>query len=122
MLILFIAYQLAEFALFLTTVFQFFSAMITGRVNEPLLTFSKNATVYVRDVWDFLTFNSEVRPFPFTDWPDEDHTGDDWLVDEEDFEDSEATHSATESEEDADAEFDDADPESDDSDDEAKKS
>ena len=79
MLIFVIAYNLAEAALALTVIFQFFCALITGRVNEPLLTFSKNATLYIKEVFEFLTFNSEVKPFPFSPWPDELHTGDEWL-------------------------------------------
>jgi hypothetical protein len=82
MLLLMLAYNLAEAAIVLTAIFQFFCALITGTVNEPLLQFSKNATVYIKQVLEFLTFNSEERPFPFSAWPDEDHTGDEWLDDE----------------------------------------
>ncbi|MFT5562679.1 MAG: hypothetical protein ACI9Z9_002564, partial [Litorivivens sp.] len=59
--------------------FQFFSALLTGSVNEPLLKFAKNGSIYIQEVLEFLTFNSEIRPFPFTSWPDEAHTGEDWL-------------------------------------------
>lgn len=74
-----VAYNVAEAMLALTAIFQFFSALITGKVNEPLLQFAKNAALYVQEVMEFLTFNSEIRPFPFTPWPSEDHTGHDWL-------------------------------------------
>lgn len=87
MLIFAVAYNVVEAMLALTAVFQFFCALITGKVNEPLLGFAKNGALYVQEVMEFLTFNSEIRPFPFTPWPNEAHTGDEWLQDEDDFED-----------------------------------
>lgn len=82
MIIFAIAYNVVEAMLALTAIFQFFCALITGRVNEPLLQFAKNGAIYVQEVMEFLTFNSEIRPFPFTPWPSEEHTGHDWLDDE----------------------------------------
>lgn len=82
MLLFAIAYNVAEAMLALTAVFQFFCALITGKVNEPLLQFAKNGALYVQEVMEFLTFNSEIRPFPFTPWPNEEHTGGEWLNDD----------------------------------------
>ena len=30
------------------------------------------------DILEFQTFNSEIKPFPFSPWPDEEHGGE-WL-------------------------------------------
>ena len=76
MVIFLIAYNIAEAVLVLISLFQFVAVLITGQVNEPLLRFSKNLTIYVADVFEFLTFNSELRPFPFEPWPDETPGGD----------------------------------------------
>ncbi|GJL67297.1 MAG: hypothetical protein NPIRA05_22680 [Nitrospirales bacterium] len=84
MLVLAIGYNVVEAMLALTTIFQFFCALITGSVNEPLLRFAKNGSIYVQEVFEFLTFNSEIRPFPFTEWPNEPHTGEEWLEAEAD--------------------------------------
>jgi len=75
-----IAYSIAEFVIVCIAIFQFFAALITGRVNEPLLRFGNNLSTYVYQVFRYQTFNSEVRPFPFTDWPDEPQTENDWLT------------------------------------------
>ena len=74
-----IAYSIAEFVIVCIAIFQFFAALITGRVNEPLLRFGNNLSTYVYQIFRYQTFNSEVRPFPFTDWPDEPQTENDWL-------------------------------------------
>ena len=74
-----IAYSIAEFVIVCIAIFQFFAALIPGRVNEPLLRFGNNLSTYVYQIFRYQTFNSEVRPFPFTDWPDEPQTDNDWL-------------------------------------------
>jgi len=79
MLLMAVAYNVVEAMLALIAVFQFFCALFTGSVNEPLLKFAKNGSIYIQEVLEFLTFNSEIRPFPFTSWPDEAHTGEEWL-------------------------------------------
>tara|TARA_R110002072_G_scaffold1780_13_gene14943 strand:- start:21601 stop:21999 length:399 start_codon:yes stop_codon:yes gene_type:complete len=79
MLLFTVAYNVVEAMMGLTAIFQFFCALITGRVNEPLLQFAKNGSIYIQEVMEFLTFNSEIRPFPLTPWPDEAHTGEEWL-------------------------------------------
>lgn len=83
-----IAYSIAEFVIVCIAIFQFFAALITGRVNEPLLRFGNNLSTYVYQIFRYQTFNSEVRPFPFTDWPDEPQAENDWLKHPEAGEDS----------------------------------
>jgi len=84
-----IAYAVAETVTTLLVIFQFLAILFTGHANEPLLRLGNNLSIYIRQILQFVTFNSETRPFPFSDWPDEDHTGDRWL-------DSNESDSATE--------------------------
>ncbi len=83
MILFAIAYSIAEFIIVCIVIFQFFAALITGKVNEPLLKFANNLTTYVYQVFQFQTFNSEEKPFPFADWPDEPLTENVWLQDPE---------------------------------------
>ncbi len=94
MILFFIAWNIAELIIALLAIFQFVSALFTGSVNEPLLQFGKNTSKYVQEVFDFLTFNTEEKPFPFSDWPDEDPGGEVWLDDIEDAEFEEVTEVA----------------------------
>ena len=41
----------------------------------------KNLSAYVYQIFQFQTFNSETRPFPFADWPDEDLPDNVWRDD-----------------------------------------
>jgi hypothetical protein len=71
MLLFVLAYAIAETILTVLVLFQFVAALITRRVNEPLQRFGTNLSMYVYQILQFQTFNSETRPFPFSDWPEE---------------------------------------------------
>lgn len=78
MLLFAIVYSVAEAIIVLLSIFQFVALLITGQVNELLLRFGKNLSVFMFDILEFQTFNSEIKPFPFSPWPDEEHGGE-WL-------------------------------------------
>ncbi|MCB1646655.1 MAG: DUF4389 domain-containing protein [Pseudomonadales bacterium] len=79
MILFAIAYSLAKMLIIAICVYQFFAVLITGSANEPLLRFGKNLAIYMLEILEFQTFNSELRPFPFTPWPDEEPGGGIWL-------------------------------------------
>lgn len=70
MLLFAIFYQIAEVVLFFTVVFQFVMQLVTGDTNPKLRQLGQNLAVYIFQVVQFLTFNSEKHPYPFADWPD----------------------------------------------------
>ena len=49
--------------------FQFITIILTGSTNEQLLKFGQNLSTYLYQITQFLTFNSEEHPFPFSKWP-----------------------------------------------------
>jgi biotin transporter BioY len=53
----------------LLVVFQFITKVITGGLNEQLEKFSIGLTQYVLQVLNYLTYQTEVRPFPFSPLP-----------------------------------------------------
>lgn len=60
---------LASFVIVALVVVQFFFTLLTGTDNRKVRGFSNSLTLYVKDVLLFLTFNSEFKAFPFSDWP-----------------------------------------------------
>lgn len=56
--------------------FQFATLILTGKTNEFLLGFSQSLSIYIHQIINFLTFNSEERPFPFSTWPNSSDTPD----------------------------------------------
>jgi len=83
MLLFLIAYGAAEILLTLLVIFQLLAILFTGKANEPLLSFGTNLSRYVYQILQFMTFNSEEKPFPFSDWPADDHGGSQWLEEPE---------------------------------------
>ena len=61
---------------------QFIAILLTGHANEPLLQLGNNLSVYVYQIIRFVTFNTEMQPFPFSAWPDEAIEENPWLDDE----------------------------------------
>ena len=50
-------------------VFQFLTTLFAGNPNDKVLGLARGLTAYVSQILLFLTFNSEDKPFPFSDWP-----------------------------------------------------
>jgi hypothetical protein len=49
---------------------QFLHVLFTGKPNERLLDTGLSLAQYFHQVVEYLTFNTEVRPFPFdAEWP-----------------------------------------------------
>lgn len=50
-------------------VFQFISLLISEQPNLPLVKFGQSLNIYLYQINQFLTVNSNQYPFPFADWP-----------------------------------------------------
>lgn len=69
MLIFFIIYGVAKVVIAAVVVFQFINRLLTASLNPKLLKFGADLSVFVYDILMFLTYNSESKPFPFSEWP-----------------------------------------------------
>lgn len=67
----FIVYFILFPIIWLLVLIQFFTKVITGNLNDNLSKFSGGLTGYVVQILDYITFQTEVRPFPFGPWPGE---------------------------------------------------
>ena len=78
MVLFLIAYNIVEFLILLVALFQFVAVLLTGRVNQTVLRLGNNLSFFALETFQYLTFNSNLRPFPFSPWPDEEPGGDLW--------------------------------------------
>ncbi len=69
MILFAVLYKVAEFIMWVVVLFQAIVNLVTGGSNERALKFGKQLSVYVYGVWAYLTYNTEKKPFPFSDWP-----------------------------------------------------
>jgi hypothetical protein len=73
MIVLSIAYGLAELVILAVVVFQFLASLFAGRPNHQLARFGRNLARYLQQIIVYVTFATEEKPFPFMPWPDEPH-------------------------------------------------
>jgi Domain of unknown function (DUF4389) len=70
MIVMSIAYAVTRFVTTVVVIVQFLHVLFTGTVNEKLRVFGQSLATYVFEIVSYLTFNTEIRPFPFDkDWP-----------------------------------------------------
>lgn len=72
MIIFAFLYSLSRLVTAVVVVIQFFHVLFTGETNEQLKTFGRSLAVYSFEVVDYLTFNTETKPFPLDAvWPED---------------------------------------------------
>ncbi len=69
MLICAFLYNVAEMVVVAVAILQFLFKLVTGEENTQLKLFGKGLSIFFYQTMQFLTFNSEQKPFPFSPWP-----------------------------------------------------
>ena len=69
MLAFWIASRVALIIVTALAVFQLICTVITRRPNEKVMRFGRSLGVYLSQIVNFLTYNTELKPWPFQDWP-----------------------------------------------------
>lgn len=69
MLILALAWTIAEFVFIAVAVLQFLATLLTGRPMDNLVHFGRDLAEYMAAIVRFETFVTEELTFPFTSWP-----------------------------------------------------
>jgi hypothetical protein len=69
MILMGLAYQLAGTVLFFTAILQFIFTLASNAPNPRLAAFGQSLGRFQSQIANFVSFASEVVPFPFTDWP-----------------------------------------------------
>lgn len=64
-----ILYSLEGTVLVVMAALQFILVLIGSAPNTRLLAFGRSLGSYVQQIVHFQTFNTEEKPFPFSDWP-----------------------------------------------------
>lgn len=70
MLIFIVIYGIAEFVLGAVVIFQFLFLIFSGAPNDRLQRFGAQISLFVYEVFLYLTFNRDTKPFPFAPWPE----------------------------------------------------
>jgi len=69
MLLFGVFYSITEIVLLIVIVFQFLARLTTASTNARALSFGAQLSTYIYQIFMYLTYNSEERPYPFANWP-----------------------------------------------------
>jgi Domain of unknown function (DUF4389) len=69
MLLFAVIYALAELVAWGVALFQFGSKLVTGDINPRLVDFGQRLSTYIYQLLVYVTFKSDDKPYPFSDWP-----------------------------------------------------
>ena len=70
--IFWVVFYLSQFVVAAVVIAQCAFTLINGTPNAQLLNFGDSLSRYVQEILRFVTFNSDQRPFPFSDFPKSD--------------------------------------------------
>ena len=71
MLLFLVIIGLVKGVVFIMAVVQFILVAINKTTNNPLQNFGQGLSTYLYNITQFLTFNTDNKPFPFEDWRSE---------------------------------------------------
>jgi hypothetical protein len=70
MLLFLVIYKIAGVVMIAVALFQFATQLLTGETNQRVRVFGQSLSLFIFQIWRFLTFNSDALPFPFAPWPE----------------------------------------------------
>jgi len=83
MLLFAVIFGATRLILVLAVAVQFLWVLFSGNKNEQLLSFASQLATFLYQTYRYLTFNTEKRPFPFSEWPTDAPLLDDSVVEPE---------------------------------------
>ena len=70
MVALMVAAYIATIVVVVVVIAQALFTLVTGNNNDNLRSFGSSLSIYGKQILDFLTYNSEEKPFPFAPFPE----------------------------------------------------
>jgi len=68
----YVIYSMTDVIFALITIVQSVLNLFAGGPSETLREFGSSLAVYVRQIGDYLSYTRDLKPFPFSDWPEPD--------------------------------------------------
>ena len=71
MLLFFVAARCVGVLVCLITLFQFLCVLIASKPNGNAKRFGKDLSLYAAEIIQFLSYNTDTKPWPYSPWPEE---------------------------------------------------
>lgn len=69
----FVIFYILWMVLVAVAVLQFLSSVFFKTPNKNLENFGQSLSIYVHDIIQYVTYNTEKKPYPFANWPTTKH-------------------------------------------------
>ena len=66
----YLIYGMTDIALFIIAIMQTLLNLFSDGPSKPLQRTGKSLGLYVKQITEYLSYASEEKPFPFSDWPE----------------------------------------------------
>jgi hypothetical protein len=70
LILFYLIYRITDLVLLVVMLIQMGLSIFSGEPSDSIKGFGKSLGVYLRQISEFLSYASEEKPFPFSDWPD----------------------------------------------------
>ena len=74
MLLFIIISRIIDAIVVLIAVFQLFYTLVMRKPSNNVMSFGKDLSLYLAEIVQFLSYNTETKPWPFSPWPQADST------------------------------------------------
>ncbi len=65
-----IVFSFMDVILAIIALLQSIISVVSGEPNEALKDFGARLGIYIKQIAEFVSFNTDDMPFPFSDWPE----------------------------------------------------
>ena len=65
-----IIFSFMDVVLAIIALLQSIFSVFSGEPNESLKDFGLRLSIYIKQIAEFVSFNTDEMPFPFSDWPE----------------------------------------------------
>ncbi len=69
MVLFLVIYRVVDVLVLLVAISQWLYMLLTGDASGSLSRFAGGLGAYVAQIINYLSYNTEEKPFPFSDWP-----------------------------------------------------
>ncbi len=70
LILFYLIYRITDIVLLLVLLVQTILNIFSGGPSESIKEFGKSLGIYLQQISEFLSYASEEKPFPFSDWPE----------------------------------------------------
>lgn len=70
LIIFYLIYSVSEIALLVIALVQFLLSVFSGEPSATLKGFGASLGIYVKQIAEYLSYASDQKPYPFSDWPE----------------------------------------------------